>query len=136
VPQDRLREQVELLVIGAADRTEVVVVAAVAEKVGNGLLQHDGRAQGVAELEAAHAFEVTAGRAPADAQRGREGLAERAAEEHATVGVPGLERLGAAFAEVQITVDVVLDGRHVELGEELVEFSFFRSGMHEPSGFW
>jgi hypothetical protein len=58
----------QLVMIGAADRAEVMIVAAVAEKVRNGLLQHDRRAERIGKLESAHPFEVPSRRAPADAE--------------------------------------------------------------------
>ena len=120
--------------IRTADGAEVVIVAAVAEKIGDGFLEDDGGAEGVGEFQAADALKVAAGGAPADAEGRGEGFAEGAAEEDTAVGVPGLEGLGAAFAEMEVAVDVVLDGGDVELGEDLVEFFFVLVGHAGAEG--
>src|SRR4051812_29149717 len=106
MPQDRLRKQVELVLIRTTNRAQMVIVAAVAEKIRNRFLQHDRRAEGVGELQPAHALEIPSGSTPADAQRGRERLAERTAQQDAPIGIPCLERLRAAFAVVQVAVNV------------------------------
>jgi hypothetical protein len=74
VAEDGLREEVQLAVIRAADGAEVMVVAAVAEEIGDGFLEDDGSAERVGKLETADAFEVAAGGAPADAEGRGEGF--------------------------------------------------------------
>src|SRR3954471_23192984 len=101
--------------IRAPNRTQVVSVAAVAQKIRNRLLQHDRRTQRVRELQSLHAFEIAARRAPAYSHRRRERLAKRTAENDAPVSVPRLERLRAALAKMQIAIDVVFDRGNIEL---------------------
>src|SRR6186997_1100683 len=108
--------------IRAPNRAKMMIVAAVAQEVRNGFLQHDRGAERVGELQPANALEITTGRAPPNPERRRERFPERAAQDYTTIGVPSLEGLGPAFAKVQIAVNVILDRGNIELRKNLVEF--------------
>src|ERR1700744_2886087 len=91
----------------------MTVVAALSQIRGDGILRGQTRRERSHQLASAHGFGEPPGGHPSDTVSGSKTFCERPTIEHDAFGIEGFRRFGASAAEVQFSVDIVLDERYL-----------------------
>jgi len=118
------------VLVGAADGTEVVIVAAVAQEIASTFCSNTGVPIVLANFRWRTCSNWRPGR-PTDPEARSQGLAERGTEHDQALGVPGLSGL-AGGQELEIAINVVFNGGTPKSASRRHRRSFFASGMQEP----